>query len=313
MAPLLTTARPKLKANTSFVVMNQIILIGLAKYALKQPLFLAKNAKWTVVWGTALVSDLAIALALADNNSRQGLIDGKRLLMDIQTVNAIVITNDLSNLIENSFPSNLWQEKKIEAGFHHYAKASTKPGECSLMLAEAIAFMLVPANNAALVIGGKLVGFQAAYTLQKTAFDDAHAAYTSAVADAQELTDAKIAAFNTIYDKYMQMARVAKNLFRNDLAILNFIVFNTIKKTIQPQYQDVETVRIEKASDKIIANAIPNTPIINIGTLPVFINDTVILAAGATTNNTFGERVKFSNRDTLYPCAIRMTRMVHKA
>ncbi|MEI6816211.1 MAG: hypothetical protein WCL14_06345 [Bacteroidota bacterium] len=312
MAPLLTTARPSLKGGTSFVVLNQIYPIGMARYASKQPLFLAKNAKWTIVWGTNLSSDLAIAFAMPDNTSRQGLIDGKRILMDIQTVNCIVIANDLSGLIENSFPSNLWQEKKIEAGFHHYAKASTKPGECSLMITQGIAFMLVPANNTALVAGGKLVGFQAAYTLQKTTFDDSHNAYTSAVSDAQEHTDTKIAAFNLIYDNYMQMARVAKNLFRNDLAILNFFVFNAIKKTIQPQYQDVETVRIEKASDKIVANAIPSTPITNIGTLPVFINDTVSLAAGATINNTFGDRIKFSNRDALYPCAIRMTRMVHQ-
>ncbi len=312
MPVTLTTARPVLKGKTSFSVFDQIIVIGIAKYKTKQPLFFAKNNKWTIAWGTNLLADKDAASVLPDNFSRQAVIDAKRILMDVQTVDCIIIANDLKELIEASFPENLWAEKKIEAGMAHYGKAATKPGECSLMMASGVTFMANVENHAALVAGGMLAGFQAGYLGQKNAFNTAHDAYTSAVSDAQEATDIKIAAYNAIYTKYMQMARVAKNLFRNDLAILNFIVFATIKHTIQPEYQAVETVRIKKNSSEQIANAIPGTPIINIGTLPVTINDTVILAAGATINNTFGERVKITNGNALYPCAVRMTRMVHK-
>jgi hypothetical protein len=312
MPVTLTTGRPVLKGNAAFGVIDQIYPIGVAKYVSNVGLFTAKNAKWTLAWSTDLISAANAAKAMSDEYSRQGAIDALHILLDIEIVDGIVMAYDLSGLIEASYPPSLWAAKKEAAGLNHLAAASIKPSECSTMLANGITFIAIPAENAILVSGGMLVGFEAGYIAMGGSVDLSHTNYTTAVSDAHAATDAKIEADNAVYDTYMPMARVAKNIFRNAKATLNGIVFGTIKKTITPQHQVLETKRIEKSKTVEVANAIEGKPITNIGTLPITINGTTILAAGDSINNTFGERISFTNASTLYPCAVRLTRMVHK-
>ena len=67
------------------------------------------------------------------------------------------------------------------------------------------------------------------------------------------------------------MAKVAKNIFRNDKAMKNGFVYGTIKKTLNPQHQVLETVKIKKASSKTIHNAVIDAVITNTGTIPVLV------------------------------------------
>jgi hypothetical protein len=312
MPVTLTTGRPRLKGGAAFQVIDQIYPIGMAKYFGNVGLFTAKNPMWVTLWGTNLIGAANAAKAMPDEYSRQGELDSLQILLDVQIVDSIIMAYDLSGLIELSYEPSLWAAKKEAAGLNHLAMASIKPSECSTMMANGITFMATPAENAALIAGGMITGFVTGYIAQSAAVNLAHTNHTTAVSNAHAATDAKINAYNAVYDSYMLMARVAKNIFRNDKAVLNGIVFGTIKKTIQPQHQVLETKRIEKSKTVEVANAIAGKPITNIGTLPVTINGTTILAAGDTINNTFGERISFGNASALYPCAVRLTRMVHK-
>jgi hypothetical protein len=312
MPVTLTTARPKIKGGAAFQVLDQIYPIGMSKYFGNIGLFTAKNPIWTTLWGTNLINAANAAKAMPDEYSRQGILDGLQIILDVQVVDSIIMAYDLSGLIEQSYEASLWDAKKDAAGLSHLAKASIKDSECSTMMANGVTFMAIPAENTALTAGGILPGFQTGYSTQSAGIDLAHTNHSTAESNGHDATDAKIIAYNAVYDSYMLMARVAKNIFRNSKAILDGIVFGTIKKTITPQHQVDETKRIEKGKTEIVANAIVGKPITNIGTLPVTVNGTTILGAGETINNTFGERISFANASTLYPCAVRLTRMVHK-
>ena len=105
--PTITTERPKIKGGAAFSTLDEIYPIGIAKYQSNVGLFTVKNARWNAPWGTNLLIALGTASALPDDQSRLGYIDSLMILRDIQQVNSIIIANDLSGLIENSFTSNL--------------------------------------------------------------------------------------------------------------------------------------------------------------------------------------------------------------
>ncbi|HWY10314.1 MAG TPA: hypothetical protein VN026_03260 [Bacteroidia bacterium] len=267
--PLTTTARPKAKFRASFSTLFAILRIGVANYADNQPAFLLKNPIWTVLWGTDMLTDVTSVNNMPDEFTRAAQIAEIKDIYDTNVVSSISSFADLNSLIEQSFPESQWKTKAIEAGSKHWGKAAVNAGKCTLGLSAGVLF--ITNNHAALLAGGMITTFQADFTTLSTNDGIFGPNYKNAEVEAHLQTDAKIIACNDLYTRYMVMAKVAKNIFRNDKAMKNGFVYGTIKKTINPQHQVLETVKIKKESSKTIHNAVIDAVITNTGTRPVLV------------------------------------------
>jgi len=267
--PLTTTARPLPKFRTSFSTFFAILRIGVANYGDNQPAFLAKNPFWTVLWGTDMLADISSVSNMPDEFTRAAQIAEIKDIYDTNVVSSISSFADLNSLIEQSFPEAQWKTKAIEAGSKHWGKAAVNAGKCTLGLSAGVLF--ITNNHAALLAGGMITTFQADFTTLKTNDGIFGPNYKNAEVEAHLQTDAKILACNDLYTRYMVMAKVAKNIFRNDKSMKNGFVYGTIKKTINPQHQVLETVKIKKGSSKTIHNAVIDAVITNTGTRPVLV------------------------------------------
>ena len=267
--PLTTTARPLPKFRTSFSTLFAILRIGVANYGDNQPAFMAKNIFWTVLWGTDMLAEVTTISEMPDEFTRAAQIAEIKDIYDTNVVSSISSFADLNSLIEQSFPESLWKTKAIEAGSKHWGKAAVNAGKCTLGLSAGVLF--ITNNHAALLAGGMIVTFQADFTTLSTNNGIFGPNYKNAEVEAHLQTDAKIIACNDLYTRYMVMAKVAKNIFRNDKSMKNGFVYGTIKKTINPQHQVLETVKIKKASSKTIHNAVIDAVITNTGTIYVLV------------------------------------------
>ena len=266
---LTTTARPVAKFRTSFGTFFAILRIGVANYGDNQPAFLLKNVVWTVLWGTDMLADVTTVSNMPDEFTRAAQIAEIKEIYDTNVVSSISIFADLSSLIEQSFTEAQWAAKKLEAGSKHWGKAAVKAASCTSALSAGVLF--ITNNHGALITGGMGTTFQADFTTLSTNNGTSGPNYKNAEVEAHLLTDAKIEACNALYVKYMVMAKVAKNIFRNDKSMKNGFVYGTIKKTINPQHQVLETVKIKKASSKTIHNAVIDAVITNIGTVTILV------------------------------------------
>jgi hypothetical protein len=264
-----TTARPKPKFRASFETFLAIIRIGVANYLDNQLAFEAKNSFWTVLVGTTMETDADAIGLMPDEYTRAAQIEELKGIRDANVVSGIQIFADLDSLIEQSFPETLWITKRKEAGSKFWGKAARDAGACSSAFAAGKLF--ITNNNAALLAGGMLTTFQATFTTLSGSYTTSNTAYKNASVEAQLQTDAKIIACNDLYARYMVMAKVAKNIFRNDKAMKDGFVYGAIKKTINPQHQVLETVKIKKASSKTIHNAVIDAVITNTGTVTILV------------------------------------------
>jgi len=267
--PLTTTARPLPKFRTSFSTLFAILRIGVANYADNQTAFMAKNIFWTVLWGTDMLEEVTTVSNMPDEFTRAAQIAEIKEIYDTNVVSSISIFADLNSLIEQSFPESQWKTKAVEAGSKHWGKAAVSAGKCTLGLSAGVLF--ITNNHAALLAGGMITTFQADFTTLSTNDGIFGPNYKNAEVEAHLQTDAKIIACNDLYTRYMVMAKVAKNIFRNDKSMKNGFVYGTIKKTINPQHQVLETVKIKKASSKTIHNAVKDAEITNTGTVAVLV------------------------------------------
>jgi len=264
-----TTARPKAKFRSSIGTFIAILRIGVANYADNQPAFLAKNIFWTVLWGTDFILDVNTVNNMPDEFTRAAQIAEIKDIFETNTVSSISAFADLGSLIEQSFPETQWVTKAAEAGSKHWGKAAVKASSCSSALSAGVLF--ITNNHAALITGGMGTTFQADFTTLSENDAVFGPNYKNAEVEAHLQTDAKILACNDLYTRYMVMAKVAKNIFRNDKSMKNGFVYGTIKKTINPQHQVLETVKIKKASSKTIHKAVEDSEITNTGSVAVLV------------------------------------------
>jgi hypothetical protein len=264
-----TTARPKAKFRSSFGTFFLIIPIGVGNYMDNVDLFTPKNSIWVDGWGTTILADLNVIMLMPDEYTKAAQVAELKALMDGNTVSSVGTFADIDALIEQSFLETQWASKRIEAGSKHWGTASSKAASCTLGLNAGNLF--ITNNHAALLLGGMGTTFQADLTTLTSDYEESKTNYKNGEVEAHLLTDAKIEACNALYVRYMMMAKVAKNIFRNNKAMKNGFVYGTIKKTINPQYQVLETVKIKKASSKTIHNAVEDSPITNTGTVAVLV------------------------------------------
>ena len=264
-----TTARPKPIFRTSFGTFLAIVRIGGANYLDNQPAFELKNIFWTVAVGEAFTVDANTIGLMPDEFTRASQIAVLKETYDTNIVASVGIFADLSSLIEQSFPEAQWKTKAVEAGSKYWGKAASNAAKCTSALSAGVLF--ITNNHAALLLGGMILTFQADFTALSTGNETSKTNYKNAEIEAGLQTDAKVIACNELYVRYMVMAKVAKNIFRNDKAMKNGFVYGTIKKTLNPQHQVLETVKIKKASSKTIHNAVIDAVITNTGTIPVLV------------------------------------------
>ena len=315
----LTSPRVKSAFGASFGIFGQIMTLGVANYVTNLAAFTLKNAIWVLAWATQMMTDLAAANLMPDKSSRAGAIAVIKTTLRTNTKACIVGANDLYSLIEQSFPKNLWAAQKEAAGSAHYGKATKKTSECSTMMSMGVTY--ITNNHAALMTGGMLAGFQLSFTGLGTAFDNSNTAYQNAIEAAALLTDAKVAAYNSIYARYQVMAKVGKNIFGNSKAVIEGIVYAQIKKKLNPPHQVVQPVNIPINGSKTIHNAVPLSTITVTGLYAVLIcsganactiDTATVVNPGNSIPNTFGTEVTFTNVDLLHPTKVTITRLVNK-
>jgi hypothetical protein len=296
-----TSARPKAKFRASFETFLAVIRIGIANYLDNQLAFEAKNIFWTVLVGTTMDTDADAIDLMPDEFTRAAQIEELKGIRETNVVAGIVIFADLDSLIEQSFPETQWLTKRKEAGSKFWGTAASNAGACSSAFSAGKTFIIN--NHAALIAGGMITTFQATFTTLAGSYTTSNTAYKNASVEAQLQTDAKITACNDLYARYMVMAKVAKNIFRNDKSMKNGFVYGTIKKTINPQHQVLETVKIKKASSKTIHNAVIDSPITNTGTITVLVCPGKIACTSILTEEVKKPKEEETTEETKEPIA----------
>jgi len=224
----------------------------------------------------------------------------------------------LESHIMKSFPEKLWQTKLDAAGAKHYQKAGANNWESVAALMKSGAKFITD-NNATLTTGGMPTTYTTTYTTAKTTYDNLYKTFLTAQQTQQEKRNAKINANNAAHKTLMAMFKDGQKIFRNAPATKARFTFSTILDLISGSGSTTLTIDIAPSTSQTIERAIANSPIINIGTIPVILcsgsspctpTTGTTINAGSSFINTLGATLTFTNTNATTPAqtTIRVVR-----
>lgn len=236
--------------------------IGWKSFTDNQTAFEAFNTRYTALFGIGMKAAVVSAKQLPDEFQRSDVHKTLRKDLKGAAENALIKWQQLESFINNGFPEEDQESKKLAAGKAYYATAANEDWESvDSLLDDATTF--IGLHLAELGTGGMPATFQMDLGTVKTSFEGLYEAFTDAELDAPEQTDAKINANNEVYRNLMKMFDDGQKIFRNSAALKSRFIFSHVLELIgggtasDSAGYDVEDYFIAPGETVIVAENIP--------------------------------------------------------
>lgn len=209
-----------------------VLLLVWENYQAKLKDFQKKNAKYTEELATEQTEAIKKARDIPDVAVRRDVPKEARITLGMSASACREGWQDLSGLIEKSFPENEWEVKKGLAGSASYKKASAEQWDAVVTLTNA-ATGFINDNTEALTAGGMLPAFPTGFAASKKTYDDLYNSYYGTKQGFSQQTTAKAAANNAVYKEAMSMMNDAKRIYRQDARTRADFTYESLMKKIR--------------------------------------------------------------------------------
>jgi hypothetical protein len=201
-------------------------------YKARQKDFAKKNAMYTAALAEEQQEAIKKAEEMPDVAVRRDVPKQSRESLADAAGNCTRGWQDLSGLIESSYPEEKWDIKKGLAGWAYYGKAADGQWEEVIKLNNA-AIDFITENEADLTNGGMLPGFPATYTNDATTFSKLYNDFYNARQGFEQQTTAKADASNAVYKTARGMMKVAQKMYYNDARTRDEFVYSSLMKKVR--------------------------------------------------------------------------------
>jgi hypothetical protein len=253
------TTEIKSNYNCSENELYAITLIILQNLTNDRPDFFAKKAKYTAGFITALEGQRTAAIALPDEESRNGVHQSAKNLLPGLLVPIKDNFNDLKGYIRDGWAGEDPKPRYEAAGLNDYNSIGVNNWEAVLDLNEQMNDFINDAVNNPILIdpgpGGAPATFPAKVTADANAFE---AQYTLFMLSRQTTTarNAKIQANNDLYDAIMDVCKDGKEMiYRTDSGGRKRYTWDTIKDMVSAPGAASLKVTGKHADDTLVASA----------------------------------------------------------
>lgn len=209
----------------------QVALLGWDSYAEHQAVFLTKNTKYTVVYGTTQRAAVLAAKVMPDEQQRNSKTTEELITLKQNAEAGLIIWMELEGLIISSFAEEFRTAKLEQAGKTHYAEAANENWEEMSALMES-GNTFIADNTADLTTGGMPATFAADFTLNKDRFSDQYEVFKDTEQDSSEQRDEKITANNTANKILTEMFADGQKYFRLQPAIRERFTFSKMLELV---------------------------------------------------------------------------------
>ena len=289
-------------------------LLIMDSFDANQAFFLTKKTTYTALFGTALRTEIMAAKTLPDFQQRGAAQESFRLQMADSSIKCIVFWQELESFIRDSFPAAEFKTRREEAGSTHYSLAAGNDWESvsQLMLSGST---FITAHTAALTTGGMPAGFKIAFNAERINFDTLYASFKGAEQSTSEKRDEKILANNTVFLKITNLCEDGKKYYRDVPAKRERFTFSKVLELVSGPGTSTITVNVPANNSVTTDGVIANSPIINIGTVPVFVCSgshacdvltSTSIPAGGQVTNTFGAQVTLTNANPALAASVKL-------
>jgi len=223
--------------------------------------------------------------------------------------------------IDKTYARPLRADLKNEAGQHYFNKSRTNYADCGDMM-NAVKNFMTDERNTAMEGAGMPTTFRALALETKDTLKTNGDAYTAMLQHNHDVGNDRIDLVNVLYDDYIiTYSDLAKDVYRDDKAKRDGVVYSPLLATIREPHQVLQIVGIELEGANEIANAVKYAEITNVGVDPVDVYDKLkpiipankhTLLHGEHIQNTFGSGLVFQSQSTHNIGKIETVRVVYQ-
>ena len=224
----LQSARPQREYPCGQQDLYTVVETGWGSFTQHLSRFENMSTKYSAATGTAQLAALEAARALPDEDNREEVHKTFRVEMKSLAATCLIKWSNLGTYIRDGFSEDVYDNKRLAAGYNYYASASHENwGDMKGLMQDGLLFL--NANTTVLTDdGGMPATFAAEFEAAKDAFELKYQAFLQAEEDAKVLTDQKVRANNALYRDLMKMFEDGKKIFREEAAIREQFTFDRV-------------------------------------------------------------------------------------
>lgn len=224
----LQSARPQREYPCGQQDLYTVVETGWASFIQHLSRFENLSTKYSVATATAQLAALQAARALPDEDNREEVHKTLRIEMKGLAETCLIKWSDMSSYIRDGFSEDVYENKRVAAGYNYYASAAHENwDDVKALMQDGLLFL--NANTTVLTDdGGMPATFAADFEGAKDAFELKYQAYLQAEEEAKVLTDQKVIANNALYRALMKMFEDGKKIFREEAAIREQFTFDRV-------------------------------------------------------------------------------------
>jgi len=291
-----------------------VSLLIMDSFDLNQAFFQTKKTTYTIPFGAALRAEILAAKALPDFQQRGEAQETFKVQMEEAASDALIIWRELESLIRDSFPENEFKTKREAAGYAHYAQAAGNDWESVSSLMQS-GRTFITDHTPELNTGGMTPTFPADFSTASANFDSLYLSFKGAEQGSSEKRDEKITANNTFHKKITNLCEDGQKYYRDVPATRERFTFSKVLELVSGPGTSTITVNVPANNSVTTDGVIANSPIINVGTIPVFVCGGAVacdvltaasIPAGGQITNTFGHQVTLTNPNGATPASAKL-------
>ena len=222
---------PKLMPNynCSQQELYSICEVGWKNYSNNNAGFTLLKGKYTVIFGTAALADVAAAKALPAKQTRDAIPESVRVQLVPLGQTCLANERRLKSYLEEVFVGDTTKTMLTAAGYGYYHDAS-KEGWEEMHSMNNLGAKFIADHTSALESGttNMPAAFITTYTSGKTEFETVYNNYIQKSQDAYSGTNTKIAANNAIFSALTKMLSDGRLIFENDSILKGQFTFSTL-------------------------------------------------------------------------------------
>ncbi|HLG35237.1 MAG TPA: hypothetical protein VI757_10180 [Bacteroidia bacterium] len=289
-------------------------LLIMDSFDANQVFFKTKKTTYTPAFGAALRAEILAAKALPDFQQRGEAQETFKVQMEEAASDALIIWRELESLIRDSFPVLEYKTKREAAGYTHYALAAGNDWESVSSLMQSGSTFIAD-HTADLTTGGMPLTFEADFNAAKSSFDTLYGNFKGAEQTSSEKRDEKITANNNFHKKIANLCEDGQKYYRNVPATRERFTFSKVLELVSGPGISTITVTVPAGNSVTTDAVIANSPIINVGTIPVFVCGgaaacdvltATSIPAGGQITNTFGHQVTLTNSNAATDASVKL-------